>query len=260
MNQLLNNIMSVLKKNKIIILILLPLWMYCSSLIAQTSEFYINIECREVPIETAAYKRKVITDKMAERQTFYFITDYHLSGEIFMEAVSISPDLTVLDGKCTYYYKNGLKKTEGVFSENTPSGIWQYWSEDGIDSTIAEFDIFGKPIIISNTTRPIEDSYFTVEVTPEFPGGIKAMNKFLTQNIVYPKEALIRKIAGQVTIRFEVNKDGQIQNITALTRTGFGLEDEAIRVVSMMPRWIVPNLEGINLTVRETISITFRTP
>jgi periplasmic protein TonB len=86
--------------------------------------------------------------------------------------------------------------------------------------------------------RPEKEEFFTVVEQPaEFPGGQTALNKFLTENIKYSKLALENNVKGKIYLKFVVNKLGEILDISILKGLGFGLDEEAIRVVKLMPKW-----------------------
>ena len=82
----------------------------------------------------------------------------------------------------------------------------------------------------------------TVEQIPEFPGGIVQFMKWLTRNLRYPPQAQQQKIQGKVVVSFIVNKDGSISAPTVVKSVDPMLDNEAMRVVKMMPRW-KPGLE-----------------
>ena len=75
------------------------------------------------------------------------------------------------------------------------------------------------------------------ETEPEFPGGLEAMYKFITDNLKYPQLALENGIEGRVYINFTVEKDGTISDVRVLRDIGGGCGQEAKRVVEMMPKW-----------------------
>ncbi|HEY4785879.1 MAG TPA: TonB family protein [Bacteroidales bacterium] len=72
---------------------------------------------------------------------------------------------------------------------------------------------------------------------PEFPGGEEARQKFLKDNVKYPSIAAEMGISGRVTLQFVVDKNGNIGNITVIRGIGGGCDEEAIRVVKLMPQW-----------------------
>jgi len=79
--------------------------------------------------------------------------------------------------------------------------------------------------------------YFEEEM-PIFPGGEEALVAYLKKNIKYPAAALKANVSGTVLVQFIVKANGTIAGVkTVGTPQGKGLEEEAIRVVSGMPKW-----------------------
>jgi TonB family protein len=97
-----------------------------------------------------------------------------------------------------------------------------------------------RPAVISQPSRRagVDGEIFTVvEQQPEFPGGMKELGNFIMQNLRYPKAAQKANVQGKVFIRFIVTKEGDVTNAKILKGIGFGADEEAVRVVSQMPRW-----------------------
>ncbi|MGL4630219.1 MAG: energy transducer TonB [Leadbetterella sp.] len=87
-------------------------------------------------------------------------------------------------------------------------------------------------------TDSIDDKIFEKpDVQPEFPGGISSLYKFLGENIKYPEKAHKANVSGKVFAKFVVEKDGSISNIQILRGIGFGVDEEVIRVIKLMPIW-----------------------
>lgn len=102
-------------------------------------------------------------------------------------------------------------------------------------------------------------SVFTfVEQNPSFPGGKDDLLKFLHDNIRYPQEARKEQLQGIVVVSFVVNKNGSLTKIHTIGQTiGGGLEQEAIRVVKAMPKWIPGRQNGEAEAVPYTLPIRF---
>ncbi|MES2795915.1 MAG: M56 family metallopeptidase, partial [Bacteroidota bacterium] len=82
-----------------------------------------------------------------------------------------------------------------------------------------------------------EEVFTVVEENAEFPGGQGGMGEFLAKNLRYPNPALRANVQGKVFLSFIVKKNGDIQDIQILKGLGFGLDEEAIRVIKAMPKW-----------------------
>lgn len=100
-----------------------------------------------------------------------------------------------------------------------------------------------------------EDKIFVVvSEMPEFPGGNRALAKYLGDNVKYPAVAAETGVKGKVIISFVVNKDGSICDVTILRSVDPALDQEAIRVVSSMPKW-KPGKQG-----DKTVRVSYRVP
>jgi TonB family protein len=99
--------------------------------------------------------------------------------------------------------------------------------------------------------------FVVVEKMPEFPGGEEALNRYLNDSIHYPEPAIENNIQGTVYIRFIVEKDGSITDITVLRGIGGGCDEEAVRVIKSMPNWIPGKQRGKPVRVAFTIPVKF---
>ena len=120
-----------------------------------------------------------------------------------------------------------------------------------------------------------DEIFIVVEQMPEFPGGDKAMFKFLSDNLSYPKQAREAGIQGRVLVGFVVEADGRITEVktvrfvpvidskektkpaTIAMNLQKELADEAIRVVKAMPKWTPGKQRGKNVRVAYQLPITF---
>jgi periplasmic protein TonB len=97
-----------------------------------------------------------------------------------------------------------------------------------------------------------------VEMMPEYPGGEAALGKYLNKNMKYPHVAQENDIQGTVFVQFVVNRDGSITDVkTVGAAKGGGLEEEAKRVVSGMPKWKPGRQNGQNVAVFFNLPIRF---
>jgi protein TonB len=116
------------------------------------------------------------------------------------------------------------------------------------------------PTAITTVLEIKEDNtpFTTVEVQPSFMGGNSEMYKFLGKNLKYPSAAQRANIQGKVFLSFIVEKDGSITDIETMKGIGFGCDEEAMRVVKLMPKWIAGKQNGRNVRVKFTIPVFFR--
>lgn len=82
------------------------------------------------------------------------------------------------------------------------------------------------------------------DVEPEFPGGDDALMQFIHTNFIYPDSSIANGESGTVYVQFVVNQDGSVSDIKILKSVSPLLDAEAIRVISIMPRWTPGQLNG----------------
>lgn len=96
-----------------------------------------------------------------------------------------------------------------------------------------------------------------VQLIPQFPGGEAAMYQWIFSHIKYPKSAAEKGVKGRVIVWFIVECDGSITNVKVLRGKDPALDEEAIRVVSSMPKWNPGRLYDKPVRVEYLLPVTF---
>lgn len=110
-----------------------------------------------------------------------------------------------------------------------------------------------------SAANPAPDPVFkVVEKMPEYPEGMTSMLKFLAQNIRYPEAAKKENIEGMVVVQFVIAKDGSIVDPHVVKGIGGGANEEALRVVKMMPKWTPGMQKGQAVNVQFNLPIRFQ--
>jgi protein TonB len=145
---------------------------------------------------------------------------------------------------------------------------------DSVETTmVTQDDLSTKP----NTEAPAEESmvveevktqvieqaapaqiFTVVEEQPTYPGGDEARIKYLQDNMKYPEEAKELGVQGKVYVTFVVEVDGSISDVKVLRGIGSGCDDEAIRVVKSMPKWVPGKQRGVPVRVQFNLPINFK--
>lgn len=97
-----------------------------------------------------------------------------------------------------------------------------------------------------------------IEQLPTFPGGVYSLVDFLSANIHYPAECEKAKIEGRVLVEFVVENDGSITSLVVKQSVHPLLDQEAMRVVSQMPRWFPATSDKGTVRVKYTVPISFK--
>jgi protein TonB len=130
--------------------------------------------------------------------------------------------------------------------------------QDGVDLGI--IDEYGASTEAPPVVEvPKKEEVFTrVEQMPQFGSGERELLEYLAKNIKYPAFARINSIQGTVVIQFIVDKDGSVTEPTVVREVGGGCDEEAIRVIKSMPKWIPGKQQGKPVKVRYTLPVKFK--
>jgi protein TonB len=102
-----------------------------------------------------------------------------------------------------------------------------------------------------------EEFFMVVENMPEFPGGDLGLMKFIQKNVKYPAIAKEYNITGKVYVSFIVDKLGKVTNVKIVRGVDKNLDAEALRVVSLLPKYKPGKQRGKSVRVMFTIPINF---
>ena len=112
------------------------------------------------------------------------------------------------------------------------------------------------PMGIDPEDNPLQ--FRLVEDLPQYPGGAVEFMKWLTKNLQYPKLAQSRKTQGKVIAHFYVEKDGSITGLKIAQSLSRECDQEALRVLGMMPKWQPGVQNGKPCRTKVSIPIVFK--
>jgi len=92
---------------------------------------------------------------------------------------------------------------------------------------------------------------------PSYPSGDNARIDFMVKNITYPEKAKKNNIQGTVFVTFVIETDGSITNVKVLRGIGGGCDEEAVRVIKLMPKWNPGMQRGEAVRTQFNIPIKF---
>jgi len=219
---------------------------------------YLSISIGELPTATAFYYRSMTYSNLGDscnschdlrKASFLNDTEYQKLFEqkcttpTFVEIVPeqiklLYPEVTKL--KIIHYKCDSDTLVLGIIGQETPT---------------KEIEIITTKI--SNTIVEDDETFVIVEDPPLFPGGDIGRMNFLQNNIRYPKEARNMGIQGTVYVSYVIDKTGEVTDIRILRGIGGGCDEEAIRVVKLMPKWKPGTQKGNPVRVRFNMPIKF---
>lgn len=104
-----------------------------------------------------------------------------------------------------------------------------------------------------------EGIYNRTEIRPSYPGGQKALSKFIKDNIMYPETAIENGVEGNVDVVFAVDENGKVYTpMIKGDKAGYGLDEASLEVVNKMPKWNPGQIKGKNVKSYYTLPISFK--
>lgn len=113
---------------------------------------------------------------------------------------------------------------------------------------------FGQP---SKIEMP-EDPFLIVEDMPSYPGGDAALLGFISKNIKYPRQAKRMGVEGKVHLSFVIDTDGRVTDVKVLRGIGAGCDEEAVRVLKLLPNFSPGKQRGVPVKVQMQLPVSFQ--
>jgi TonB family protein len=108
--------------------------------------------------------------------------------------------------------------------------------------------------------KPDKDGiYEMTDTRPAYPGGQEALENYVNNNIEYQQPAIDDNTEGTVNVQFVVDENGNVTNAKEIGKElGNGLDQEAVRVISNMPKWTPGKVKGKNVKTRVVLPVTYK--
>ncbi len=113
-----------------------------------------------------------------------------------------------------------------------------------------------KATSVANETK--QEQLIEVDKMAEFPGGQKALMKFIQKNIIFPKSKAVKGLSGKVFMQFNILEDGTLADFKALKSPHEDFTAQALKVMKKMPKWIPAEKDGKKVKMQLTLPINFK--
>lgn len=113
------------------------------------------------------------------------------------------------------------------------------------------------PLNNSPDKDTIQEVFVDSVIHPKFPGGDEALMQYLSENLVYPPTIQDRRFKGKVLVQFVVETDGSISNVEVVRSLYKDLDEEVVRVIKNMPKWIPAKQDGKAIREYYKLPISF---
>ncbi len=171
----------------------------------------------------------------------------NLEQDILIEEIP-EPEVEEIKEKPIVY--EDYNPVEQIKEEEKPSLEKPVISEV-IDKKVIEKELDNK----SNEEDKISEN---ADIAPEFPGGQRALMRFLYYSMKYPEVARKQKIQGRVVCSFVIEKNGSVSEIKVEKGVYIFLDEEAIRVLKSMPEWKSGMKDGKPIRTKIVLPFDFK--
>lgn len=117
----------------------------------------------------------------------------------------------------------------------------------------------GKQIVEEKKDEDENKIFDKVEIEASYPGGDAKWRQYLerTLNASTPVDNGAPEGNYTVQVQFVVDKEGNISDVRSLTNHGYGMEQEAVKVIQKGPKWIPAQQNGRQVKAYRKQPITF---
>ena len=160
------------------------------------------------------------------------------------------------NGDCNCSFYESWPREKGKVSAGNRESIWNIISGD----TLVAIEEYRKGRLLKgeSTYQGRKFVYNKKFKQAEFPGGIQGLMKYLSKAIRYPAQAKRSSVEGKVFVRFNVDENGMISNFIVIKGVSKELNDEAIRVIKLMPNWTPAKSRGVPIKSFFVLPIYFK--
>jgi len=149
--------------------------------------------------------------------------------------------------------ENELKSQEELANPKFTISTHNFVGTD--DGTVNIDDLKVEQLDVEN--KNVEEKVYTwVEQDPQFVAD-ESLNSYLSANVKYPDLAIQMGISGTVYVKFIVEPNGSLTNVSLERGIGGGCDEEALRVIKGMPQWKPGKQNGNAVRVKLVIPIKF---
>ena len=179
--------------------------------------------------------------------------------------VGISAGLSALTG-CVIIEKDPatIKKRTAPFEAPTTSQTKKDSATCEVEEHVLRIgEVVVDEMVADEVPAPAPNTnevFGVVEQMPAFRGGDAALMKYLAENTHYPEEAKEKGVQGRVVVNFVVEKDGSITDVKVVRGVDPLLDEEAVRVVKTMPKWIPGKQSLVPVRVGYVLPVSFKLP
>ncbi len=172
--------------------------------------------------------------------------------------ISVLLEKTIISDEI-HFYSGSDPDIIALYGEEAKMGVVVFKKAKLIDIPTQKYYQIDLTTTETTKTDPQTILFTKVEIAPEFPGGEKAWRSYLQENLTAstPIDNGAPEGAYTTEIEFIVDLQGNVSNIKAISKHGFGMEEEVIRIIKNGPKWIPASQNGHQVKAVKNQNVTF---
>ena len=211
---------------------------------------------------------------LEKTRSLFFLTGLIVAVSLMIFAFNkdVRQQFSSIDVNNTYTDTEMLPSTKADVPENKPDKLTKPEPQKIVTDLIKIVDdttkiknvlpiwTDGDTVIYKKLDPPVtqnDEPWVYVGEMPKFPGGDRALIKYIADHTKYPALAIENGIKGTVNMKFEIKKTGEIGRVEIIRGTHPILDEEAVRVIKALPKFKPGKQNGVPVNVWLTIPVRF---
>ncbi len=201
--------------------------------------FFISIAIIFLSIHLAFFMNRDSPIYNAGKSTEYIIPENIKFEKLDTEKKKMVQESKPKKNSATIITSDSSLNKNPVVKELPDSGFGSGTDTSGIFKPVVKGSIGGGKSTGSKTTESEKDSVVTwAPEMPEFPGGIKALNKYISKNLKTNNQWRESGNAGKIIYEFVIDRDGKITNLKVIMdNVKYGIAELNMTMMNDMPNW-----------------------
>lgn len=189
---------------------------------------------------------------------FFIDTNTRYPSYKIIQFWDIDGNQKIIDGNGEYETKTDSFYETGKMANGLKHGIWE-GNIKSLNLSYKENYENGKLLLgVTTDSHNIKYEYTSESTMPGPKKGLKYFYQFFSANFKISNEARIYNITGNMTLNFNIEGDGTIADIKVTKGLGYGLDEEAIRVIKNYKGWEPAKSRGIGYKVQYYLPIIIK--
>jgi len=174
---------------------------------------------------------------------FYLGRTYSVKRKLLSEGRYADRELRIPQGRFVFYYPNGKVESTGDFSDGLKNGVWQRYDQWGRELAEKVYE----PEALANIL------YTRAETMPRYPGGEKALVKYIRSQVT----ADDARVRGEVLATVTVERDGKLSEVKVLEGANESLDQRVVDALKGTSPWTPGMEKGRPVRVQMRVPIDF---